>query len=264
MWEDVAASNIVAYKAAIDLNARMHLAEGREDCHTLSWLEYANLMMAKFDEAQKNVELAKHAAERNPSNAAVQDGYRSMRARYILEAGKWEKIPLETPAAGNDQHAAHPGMDMRYPGRGTWIFIAGLSAAKLGDAAQAEQAAKQLGAIRDRTQAGGNTYSAKVTAIMEKEIRAAAKLARGDKAEAIRLAKEASDVELTMSAPSGPPEPIKPALEFYGEVLLAAGKTAEARQAFQQQLLRTPNRTPSLRGLAQATGKPADLPSAHQ
>jgi hypothetical protein len=42
MWPDIAASNIVAYKAAMDLNARMHLQQGREDFHTLSWLEYAN------------------------------------------------------------------------------------------------------------------------------------------------------------------------------------------------------------------------------
>src|SRR5919198_6416207 len=63
MWDDVAASNTVAYKAATDLIARMHLAEGREDFHTLSWLQYANLMMGKFDEAQKNVELAKQTSE---------------------------------------------------------------------------------------------------------------------------------------------------------------------------------------------------------
>ena len=35
MWDDVVASNIDAYKAAIDLNARMKLPEGREDFHTL-------------------------------------------------------------------------------------------------------------------------------------------------------------------------------------------------------------------------------------
>jgi tetratricopeptide (TPR) repeat protein len=48
MWQDVVASNIVAHQAAVDLIARMHLPEGREDFHTLSWLEYANLMLAKL------------------------------------------------------------------------------------------------------------------------------------------------------------------------------------------------------------------------
>jgi tetratricopeptide (TPR) repeat protein len=258
MWQDVVASNIVAHQAAVDLIARMHLPEGREDFHTLSWLEYANLMLAKFDEAHKNVELAKQAADRNPGNPGVLDGYRAMRARYILETGQWEKIPLAAPADAEGPHAAHPGMDARYTGQGTWIFIAGLSAAKLGDTAEAEQAARQLRAIHDRIETGGNAYGAKPVAIMEKEVGAAVQLARGQKIEAVRLAKEAADIELTLSAPSGPPEPIKPALEFYGQVLLDVGKLAEARAAFEQQLLRTPNRTPSVQGLARtAAGNPS-------
>jgi hypothetical protein len=73
------------------------------------------------------------------------------------------------------------------------------------------------------------------------------------------LAKEAADIESTLSAPSGPPEPIKPALEFYGEVLLEAGKRTDAVAAFQQQLMRTPKRTPSLDGLAKATAQAAPI-----
>ena len=100
MWSDVVASNTVAYKASEDVIARLHTPEGREDFHTLSWLEYAHLMMGNFDEAQKNIALAKQAAERNPGNGAIQQSYLGMRARYILESGKWEKIslPAATPA----------------------------------------------------------------------------------------------------------------------------------------------------------------------
>jgi hypothetical protein len=49
--------------------------------------------------------------------------------------------------------------------------------------------------------------------------------------------------------------PLKPAFEFYGELLLNAGRPAEAAAAFRQQLLKTPNRTPSVAGLAKATAK---------
>ena len=81
MWEDVRKSNIVAYKAATELNARMKLAEGREDFHTLSWLQYANLMLGNIDEAKQNVEWAKQAADRNPTNVGIRNGYLGMRAR---------------------------------------------------------------------------------------------------------------------------------------------------------------------------------------
>jgi tetratricopeptide (TPR) repeat protein len=139
-----------------------------------------------------------------------------------------------------------------YGANATWTFIAGFSAAKLNDAATADRAAAQLRAMAERMASGGNAYGAKPLSIMEKEVSAAAELARGRKDDAVRLAREAADIELTLNAPSGPPDPIKPALELYGEVLLAAGRPAEAVSAFEQQLLRTPNRTPSVQGLARA------------
>jgi hypothetical protein len=250
MWQDLANSNIAAYGAAEALIQRMHLQEGREDFHTLSWLEYANLMMGKFDEAKRNVELAKAADERNPGNRNVHEGYLGMRARYILETTQWEKIPIELAASSADKDGG------RYAGNGTWTFIAGMSAAKMGDAGAADQAADQLREMRERTEAEGNAYAAKPFTIMEKELEALAQFARGQKDDAARLAKDAADIDLTLGAPSGPPQPIKPALELYGDVLLEAGRAKEAAAAYEQELLRTPNRTPSVKGLDRAKGKP--------
>ena len=114
MWQDAVESNIAAYKAAVDLNTRLKLAEGREDFHTLSWLAYANVMIGKLDEAKKNVEQAKAAADRNPANAGIRDGYLGMRARYLSDTGQWEKLSLAPPAPAAGEHANMPGM----PGMG--------------------------------------------------------------------------------------------------------------------------------------------------
>src|SRR5579864_223298 len=198
MWQDVVASNVVAYKAATDLIARMHLPEGREDFHTLSWLEYANLMLGKFDDARRNVDLAKQAADRNPQNGNIGQLYHTMLARYILESGKWEKIPLEDAKGAGAEHESMPGMPgmgARYSGEGAWIFIAGLSAAKLGDPNEAEHARDRLSAMRKSVESGGDAYAAKPFAIMENEVASAAQLARGQKDEAVRLAKQAADIE---------------------------------------------------------------------
>jgi tetratricopeptide (TPR) repeat protein len=258
MWSDVAASNTVAYKAATDLNARMHLQEGREDFHTLSWLQYANLMMGRIDEAKKNLDLAKAADERNPGNAGVHSGYLGMRARQILETGKWEKIPLEEPAGGQQSGtSAMPPMSGmpaggRSYGTGNWVFVTGFSAAKLGDTATAERAAAQLKATRDSIESSGDAYAAKPFGIMEKEVAAVTRFAQGQKDEGVKLAKEAADIELTLSKPSGPVEPIKPAFELYGDLLLEAGRASEAAVAYEQSLQRTANRTPSVKGLERA------------
>lgn len=251
MWNDVRTSNIAAYKAAADLNARMKLAEGREDFHTLGWLQYANLMLGNIDEARANVETAKQTSGRNKGNAGIYNGYLGMRARFMVETERWEKIALEAPAA--DAHANMPGMPgMAMPSSNTWTFVAGYSAVKLGDMATADRAVAMLRDARERLERGPNPYSAKPVAIMEKQVAALVAKSRGQQDQALQLAKEAMTIELEMSAPSGPPDPIKPAPEFYGELLIEAGKPAEAIAALEISLQRTPNRTPSLKAVARA------------
>ena len=89
-------------------------------------------------------------------------------------------------------------------------------------------------------------------------------MAKGQKDEALQFAKEAADVEKSMSPSSGPPDPIKPASELYGEMLLEAGRAKDAVQAFEQSLLRTPKRTPSVLGLARAAAASGDSATARQ
>jgi tetratricopeptide (TPR) repeat protein len=257
MWQQVVDSNVVAYKAAVDLNTKLKLAEGREDFHTLGWLSYGNLMLGRFDESKKNVEMAKAAADRNPANAGIRDGYLGMRARHIQETGQWEKLELSAAAApATGDHANMPGMNMGpSQGSATWVYIVGVSAAKLGDFATADAAEAQLKAIREKAQGGPNAYAVRPHTVREKELGAIIRWAKGQKEEALGLAKAAVDVEMTMEAPSGPPDPIKPAFELYGELLVEAGRDKEAAAAFEQSLLRTPNRTPSVKGLARVAAK---------
>ena len=62
----------------------------QRDFHTLDWLTYGNLMLGRFDDARANVELARAAAERNPTNAGIRDSYLAMRGRYLLETEQWD------------------------------------------------------------------------------------------------------------------------------------------------------------------------------
>jgi tetratricopeptide (TPR) repeat protein len=95
-------------------------------------------------------------------------------------------------------------------------------------------------------------FNGKYVAVMEKQVGALVRYARGQKDEALKLAKEAVDIELTLAAPSGPADPIKPALEFYGEMLLDSGRNTEAIAALELSLQRTPNRTASVKALQRA------------
>src|SRR5438034_3458116 len=74
MWDDVVASNIAAYKAAVDLAEKKNLPRGREDFHTLSWLQYAYLQQGNVSEAEKALATAKAVADKD-SSPRVRDGY---------------------------------------------------------------------------------------------------------------------------------------------------------------------------------------------
>jgi len=265
MWQEAAASNVVAYKAAVDLNTRMKLAEGREDFHTLSWLAYAHTMLGRLDDAKKNVDLAKQAADRNSGNTNIRDGYLGMRGRLISDTEQWEKLALVTGGSGGSEHANMPGMSGMYgSGSATWTYIVGVSAAKMGDVPTAEAAEKALKGLTAGIAGGPNAYAAKPHLIREKELGAIVLWAKGQKDEALQFAKEAADVEKSMSPSSGPPDPIKPASELYGEMLLEVGRTKDAVRAFEQSLLRTPKRTPSVLGLARAATASGDSATARQ
>jgi tetratricopeptide (TPR) repeat protein len=242
MWDDVIASNIVAYKAADDLATAKNLPRGREDFHTLSWLQYAYLQEGKFDEAQKCVDQAKAVADKETA-ANIRDGYAAMKARQVVETARWEKLALPTGAV---KDGGAPG----YDGSAAYLVAAGLSAAKLGDLATANVALDKLKAMRTQAESGSNAYRAKPFAIMEKEVGAAVAAAQKDTAGAERLLKEATTIELTLDAPSGPPEPIKPSFELYGDLLSELGRGQEAAAQYQASLLRMPNRRAAVQGLA--------------
>jgi predicted Zn-dependent protease len=58
-----------------------------------------------------------------------------------------------------------------------------------------------------------------------------------------------------MPKPIGRPYPVKAADELYGDLLLQAGKAAEAVGWYEKALVRTPNRSRAVLGLARAAGK---------
>ena len=244
LWDDVVKSNTVAYKAAVDLAEQKNLPRGREDFHTLSWLQYAYLQQGRLADAEQALATAKAVAD-SDKNPAVGNGFAAMKARQIVESGKWEKLPLPaSPAA--------PGGAPGYDSNAAYVFAAGFSAAKLGDFETAATALTRLRALRTEAEAGGNAYRAKPFSIMEKEIAAVVAAAKNDTAGAEQLLKEATAIELTLDAPSGPPEPIKPSFEIYGELLLAQRRTQEAAAQFEQSLLRMPNRRAAVQALQQA------------
>ncbi|MDA0681449.1 MAG: hypothetical protein O2880_14070, partial [Proteobacteria bacterium] len=252
MWQDVVNSNIDAYDAAVTVNKKFGLAEGREDFHTLSWLAYANLMLGNFDDASENLAQARATLDRNADSAMVRNGYLNMRGRHVLETGQWEDFELAAADTPEGSHA-------------NWVSVVGMSAAYLGNSEKAQLATARLGMLKERMETAGRAYDAKKISVLENEVVAVMSLMNGDEQRAIDAARLAADIEIReMQAPSGPPDPMKPAIELYADILLATNRPVEALVAYEQSLQWIPRRAPSVMGLEKAASDAGQASGGHQ
>jgi tetratricopeptide (TPR) repeat protein len=255
MWDEAVSSDEASYAASVQWVARKGFTLDMRDYHSLSWLQYEYLQKGRYGkawEALKPVQEAMAAQQgssgsvargvdhghreseigRGRSPVALMSEFASMRARFVVESGRWE--------------------EMR--GKGTFdnvdeLFALGMSAIKLSDLGRAEAALEHL---RNLVRSERDESRKQLSTVMEKEIDALMHLARHDGASAVRLMQEATTIERQLPNPVGRPYPIKPANELMGEVLLELKRPGEAAAQFQQALWRTPNRAASVIGLARA------------
>jgi tetratricopeptide (TPR) repeat protein len=252
MWQEVINSNIRAYDVLFATNEKYGLPEGHEEFHALFWLAHANLMLGHLDRANENLGRALAAVERNPGDERVLGGYLRMRARNMIETGQWQDVELDAPdsVAGKYVH---------------WVAAIGMSAAHRRDRETAAAVIDRLESLGKQAAADSKNYEAMQIAIIQKEVAAISNLLSGDKLRAIDMAREAAEMQMReMSAPSGPPMPMKPAIELYGDILLAADRPAEALDAYERSLQWMPYRTPSMLGLAKAASAAGDKETADE
>jgi tetratricopeptide (TPR) repeat protein len=147
------------------------------------------------------------------------------------------------------------------------LLAAALSAGHLKNPAAAEAAAGGLRDLAASMKARGVAETKQVE-IMALEAAGMARVAGGDRDGAVKALQQAAAIEEAMDPPSGPPgeqetdPPIKPAHELLGEVLLDAGRAAEAAKQFEIGLSRTPNRPRMLLGAARAAAQAGDQTTA--
>ena len=261
MWERVVNSNIESYASAVSHTKKLIESGaknigtsmvGGEDFHSLSWLAYANLMLGHYDRAKENLVMAKTAMEANPNNMRAQNGYYTMLARHAIESADCSDVQLGDADSGMGKNAA-------------LVAAAGMCAVSNKNIDLARAAVNRLNAMRLQSEEAGKTYNAMQIQIIELEVGALVAAASQQFDQAITLAEQAKVLELeNMSAPSGPPVPMKPAAELYAEILAAAGNHEAAINAYKDSLDWVPNRTPSIVGLSIVAAKNGDAALAEE
>ena len=304
MWDEAATSNESAWAASESWVKRKNLSADLRDYHSLHWLAYVYLQQGRYKEAEGRLDLLRRRMLEpgaNPDRAA--GVYPWVASAYVVETEDWaaaERLfdpaaerasssPASAPAreAEAGEHAGHgatarpspaaaqppatpPAAD-RYAVRASFaramaLTTRALAHASQGRPAEAEQALAEVRRYREQSAGRGGPagYRMKMIEIRELEAEALAKFARGQRDEALTLAARAVALEEEMSPPSGPPELIKPSHELYGELLLRAGRHAEAARQFAAALARQPNRARSLLGAARAHARTGDRAAAEE
>ena len=276
MWPEAAASNESSWGTSDAWVRRKNLPVDRRDYHSLSWLEYVYLQQGRVREAE--AQLAVMQKSMGELGAPIR-GYPLMAAFFIAETQRWDLIEKHfgeanakpsSPsaqkeagaeschaAAGPSPAGAVPSSAGARPTRQAFFrhlygnYVRGLAAAAKSPA-EAEKHVAEMRAVRKEFEKSGGPFSPEMVEIMELGVSALASANAGKFDEAVELLRRATSLEESLRPPSGPPEVIKPSHELFGEVLLRAGRPAEAAAQFKTALLRQPNRPSSLLGLARA------------
>jgi tetratricopeptide (TPR) repeat protein len=282
MWPEAAASNEAAWESSDAWMKRKNLSVNVRDYHSLHWLLYVYLQQGRYNDAEKLLNLMKKVMSESTYDNKLRPGYyennfANMAAAFVVETERWNlaaelfgesKAPATAePTAMTGSHGSHNaapaasgagGATLRTSSASTTLplFIRGLAAAVNGSAVDQNINALQM--VRSSRPASSE--------IFELEIAALSASMRKEHEKAIELMKKATSLEEATNAPYGPPGLIKPSHELFGEILLRAGKPAEASEQFKVALLRQPNRARSLLGSARAaaqTGNQAGAQSAY-
>ncbi len=258
MWDETAASNEASWAAAATKVESEQLSHDMHNFHALLWLGYAYLQQGRYQDAHRLLQtMEEHASHTGSSRARSHLAF--LRAHFLVETERW------------GAHPARPKIDdLDLSPAASDLFVAGFSAISAGQLAAAREA---LAALRQRLTAaqqapdktGPTQGYTSVGAtpkdeaeIMALELEAMLLLVQGKIDEGVAALEQATAREAKLPFGFGPPVPVKPSHELFGEVLISLDRFAEARQQFTESLARAPRRMRSLLGLARAASKAGD------
>lgn len=224
MWDRSIETNLASARASGNDWARIH---------PWDYLVYAYLQQGRDAEAARIVEAAHAAVSQAPSPEAAAGAYnwQAMPARLALEREDW------AAAADLEVHVdrVHQSVAIRH-------FARGVGLARTGELEGARGERGRLAEIERGLDDAGETYWARVVEAQGLAVEGWILSADRRFDEAVDRMSAAAELEERVEKHPVTPGPILPAREMLGEILLEAGRNAEALEAFQRVLDREPNR----------------------
>ena len=246
-------TRVGAWDESIETNRRSAKIEDSpgQAAHPMDYMVYGLLQQGRDREAKEFVDQAVGLPDRFYGGII---GYNAaaMPARFALERNRWEdaaRLPLPTGALPQVEALTR--------------FARAIGAARSGQPELARREVVALGELEEKLKAADPEWAVRVGA---QRLAAAAWLAHaeGQHTDALRLGREAADLEETVEKHPVTPGPLLPARELYGDLLLAHRQPKEALAEYEKTLERDPNRARAISGAAQAAELAPDPASARK
>ncbi len=259
LWEESIACNLdSADKARRYTDSVIPGAVAFDELHAIDYLVYAYLQQGDVEKARPLVERVRSVKKLDSANHfAGAFAITAVPARFALERQEWsDAAKLVVPNVIDWQKVPYAEANIH--------FARGVGAARAGELALAREANQRLDAIRQLLIEQKNTYWASQVEIQRLATGSWLARATGDTAEALKLMRQASELESSTEKHPVTPGAILPAREQLAEMLLDANRPDEASAELEHVLRDAPHRRRALQLADRVRSKARSASTAHQ
>ena len=258
MWQEAIQANLAAdqairdYVASTSAAAKANPASIPGRYHPLDFLMNAYLQIAQDRRARVILD-ERNSPGATPSGGSItaHTGFAAIPVRYALDRHAWAEAA-----------AIPPIQTMFKQAEAIIAFGRSLGAARSGNLGEAKEELAHLARLRRELAATGDPYWAEQVGIQEAAAAGWIALAEQDTARAIASMTDAAAREDRSEKHVAMENRLSPMRELLGEMLLEAGRPADALRAFEQSLQTIPGRFRSIAGAAAAATRSGNRAAA--
>ena len=259
LWPDMVAGNRRSYQAAKAELADKTLGVGTYDAlHAMDYMVFGELQQAREQAAAKIVQETASIQKVNVENFPAAYAFAAIPSRFALERRDWQgasRLQLSPASLAWEKFPQAEAI---------LVFSRALGAARIGDIAAATRDQQRLEALKAAMVTAKIGYWPSQTDFQIKTINAWIALAERRNEEALRLMREAADMEEASDKHPVTPGNVVTSRQLLAEMLMEAGKPAEALDEFRRSLARDPNRYHAIAGAAHAALAVGDKAAAQK
>jgi tetratricopeptide (TPR) repeat protein len=247
LWDDsIRANEDSAAAARAHVQKTLPGGHSFDELHAVDYLVYAFLQQGRDARAREMLERIRTVERIDNPNFAAAYALAAVPARYALERARWAEAGALAVAPASFPWAKFPYAEA------ITHFARAVGAARSGDAVTARQAVERLEALHKAAIDATMAYWPDQIEIQRRAAAGWLARAEGRNDDALRLMKEAVELEAATDKHPVTPGVVVPARELLADLLMDLGRPAEALADYEASLAIAPNRLYPLSGAVRA------------